>query len=683
MNKITLEEAFLIGIAAQKDGNLGEADRCYTAILKSVPNHPATNYNMGILALSLGKKAEALGYLEVAVRGNLNNEQYWLSYVETLAQLGKIVDIEQIIEKAKIEKYSQRFIEKVTALAITNHTRNLQEIPQEKMTELLRLYDGNQLQELILKGSTLVDEHPKAFRVWNILGAANNRMMQTKKALKAFEKVTQLNPEFPDGFNNLGVTFRQLNRPDDAIKAFERALYLRSDFAEAYKNMGAVLKDQGNFDKAAEAYRKALKFNSSDPHGFHCLAVMLQKQGKLDEAVDAYQKALKLNPKSPDYNNNLGVVLQEQGKLDKAVDAYSRALSFKPDYADAHNNLGVALKELGNLDGAMEAYRKATALQSDHADAYNNLGRLHWLRQDFVEAFELMEWRWQKKEGLIGIKLKSDKPTWNGSDKKKVFVWKEQGIGDEIMFSSILSDAKRKSKKLIVECDKRLLPLYRRSFPKSIKFENDRKVSTESDYDAQIAIGSLPLAFRRELKDFANISSGWLKADLRKVRGLRKKLDAKPNDKIIGITWFTNASNPLSKRRNIPVDLFAKYLAQIPAQYVNLQYGETADDLSEMRSKFDLEVAQIDGMDLFNDLDGLAALISACDMVISIDNATVHLAGALGVDTRVLLPFAPDDRWGIKQSDSYWYDSLTLYRQETRDDWQKPLTKLKQDVAST
>ena len=101
-----------------------------------------------------------------------------------------------------------------------------------------------------------------------------------------------------------------------------------------------------------------------------------------------------------------------------------------------------------------------------------------------------------------------------------------------------------------------------------------------------------------------------------------------------------------------------------------------------MRSNFDLEVAQIDDIDVYNDLDGLAALISACDMVISIDNATVHLAGALGVETKVLLPFAPDDRWGIKQSDSYWYDSLTLYRQETHGDWQKPLEKLKQDVAA-
>ena len=682
LDQINIKEAFLNGIAAQRAGSLTEADHYYTAILKVVPKHPATNYNMGILALGLGKKVEALEFLETAATGSINNEQYWLSYVETLIQLGKVDDLEEIIEKAKSEKYSSCSIEKLEALTRENYAKNLKEISQTKMTELLRLYDDDQLQDVIVKGTKLIEEYPKAFMVWNILGAAHNRMMQSKKALQAFEKVTQLNPQFPDGFNNLGVTFRQLNRQDDAIAAFERALYLRPDFAEAHKNIGNVFKDQGNYEKSAEAYKNSLKFNDRDPNGFHSLAIMLQKQGKRDEAADAYQKALKLNPGSPNYSNNLGVVLQEQGKLDKAVDAYSRALSLKPDYADAHNNLGVALKELGNLEAAMEAYHKAVSFQSDYADARDNMGRLHWLRQDFIRAFELMEWRWKKKQGLIGVKLSSNKPIWSGSDKNKVFVWKEQGIGDEIMFASVFSDAHRKSKKLIVECDKRLLALYRRSFPKSIKFIDDRKTINEKDYDAQIAIGSLPLTFRRELRDFSDASSGWLKADARKVKGLRKKLEAKPNEKVIGITWFTNASDPRSKRRNIPVDLFSKYLTQIPAKYVNLQYGETVEDLSKMRSKFALDVSQVDSLDLFNDLDGLAALISACDIVISIDNATVHLAGALGVDTRVLLPFAPDDRWGINQKDSYWYDSLTLYRQETQGDWQKPFETLKKDVTS-
>ena len=113
---------------------------------------------------------------------------------------------------------------------------------------------------------------------------------------------------------------------------------------------------------------------------------------------------------------------------------------------------------------------------------------------------------------------------------------------------------------------------------------------------------------------------------------------------------------------------------------MNLQYGETAGELSQISSKYGISVEQIDELDLFNDIDGLAALISACDIVISIDNATVHLAGALGIDTRVLLPLTADERWGLNSTNSYWYDSVTLYRQEGLGDWHKPLERLTIDL---
>jgi tetratricopeptide (TPR) repeat protein len=579
LKKLDVKDAILLAVQAHKAGDLAKADCYYTAILKVIPSHPAANHNMGVLAVDLGRREEAIPFFQRAIEAKVPIEQYWLSYMNALGQLGKTKETDELLIKAKARGFSDKFVKKLKELLLKAQSEDTELAPKASIDELLTLYNQEKYSLVVIQSYLLTSKYFKDVVLWNLYGAAA----------------------------------AQIDNLDDAIFAFERVISLKPDFADAY--------------------------------------------------------------------NNLGLALQNKCKLKDALKNYKIALSLKPGYAAAHYNTGNALYYAGNLAGAMEAYREAVRFQPDYADAYDNLGRLHWLRRDFVEAFELMEWRWRKKQGSIGVKLKSDKPTWDGNDKKKVFVWKEQGIGDEIMFGSMLSDARRKSRKLIVECDKRLLPLYKRSFPKSIKFVANRKIVNERDYDTQIAIGSLPLAFRRELRDFAGVSSGWLKADYRKVKGIRKKLDAKPNDKIIGITWFTNASDPRAKRRNIPVDIFAKYLAQIPANFVNLQYGETAVHLSKMRSKFDLEVAEIDGIDLFNDLDGLAALISACDIVISIDNATVHLAGALGVDTRVLLPFAPDDRWGIKQADSYWYDSLTLYRQETRGDWQKPLEKLKGDLA--
>jgi ADP-heptose:LPS heptosyltransferase len=276
--------------------------------------------------------------------------------------------------------------------------------------------------------------------------------------------------------------------------------------------------------------------------------------------------------------------------------------------------------------------------------------------------------------------LDSSKRKWNGESGDKVFVWKEQGIGDEIMFSSTFFELNQKSQKLIVECDKRLIPIYKRSFPGNIKFVDDRKKVGENEYNAQIAVGSLLKHFRSNISDFERASSGWLKADSKKTSVLRRKLKSHKNDKIIGISWFTRAKKVTSQLRNVPIDLFSNFLKKLPATYVNLQYGETTEELSQIRSKSGLEVKQIENLDLFNDLDGLAALISACDIVISIDNATVHLAGALGVDAKILLPFDAEERWGLNSNKSYWYDNVTLYRQDTLRDWNQPLENLVYDI---
>ena len=133
-------------------------------------------------------------------------------------------------------------------------------------------------------------------------------------------------------------------------------------------------------------------------------------------------------------------------------------------------------------------------------------------------------------------------------------------------------------------------------------------------------------------------------------------------------------------KRNIPIEMLASELAKIPATFVNLQYGDVEGELQVLNKTKDFNIIDVEEVDKFNDLDGLAALITACDIVVSIDNSTVHLAGALGIDTRVLLPKVADERWGLDGCDSYWYDSLKLYRQEARDDWRKPLENLVKDL---
>jgi len=504
-----------------------------------------------------------------------------------------------------------------------------------------------------------------------------------REAIASFKKAISIRPDFASAYYNLGSSFYAEEDWGQSIEALNKAISLQPYFAPAYNDLGNALRKVRNLDDSIAAYKHAVAIQSNFVDAYNNLGVALNDIGEFEAALESLHTAVALDSSYFEAYNNIGTVLIQQDEFEEAIKFYEIAIRVEPEYAEAYNNLGTTLKDLGRYEEAMEAYGSAIQVKVDYAEAYNNLGRLYWLMQDFTRAFELMEWRWRANEQFIGKKLESTHPTWNGEELAEVFVWKEQGIGDEIMFSSMLSELNAKSKKLIVECDKRLIPLYERSFSKDIRFIADRHKLSDFDYDSQIAIGSLPKHFRHKLEDFTNVSPGWLEADLDRSKVLREKLKAQADDIIIGISWCTQSAGLRSYKRNIPLELLAEYLKRVPGKYINLQYGDTAEEILEVKNQVNFELHTVDEIDLYNDIDGLAALISACDTVISIDNLTVHLAGALGIDTRVLLPEVPEDRWGITGSNTYWYDHLALYRQESKYGWENQLERLTQDLLNS
>ena len=375
----------------------------------------------------------------------------------------------------------------------------------------------------------------------------------------------------------------------------------------------------------------------------------------------------------------MGNVLKDQGKLDEAIASYNKALALKPDHSKIYNNKGAALRDQGKLDEASEAYNKAVSLKPDYVDAHFNMGKLYWLQCNFKIAFELLEYRWLSKSQTIGEVFQTPKPEWNGK-KENLFVWKEQGIGDEIMFSSLLKEAEQQASSLTVECDRRLLPIYKRSFPSNIKFIDDRKKINEQDFDSHLAIGSLLKHYRNDIGDFENSAVGWLKADQARVKSYRNALSSKSGSKLIGLSWFTKAKKANSHFRNIDVEQLSDHLHGLPFDFVSLQYGLSKKEIAKINSNIQLDILSVNELDLFNDIDGLASLIAACDIVVSVDNINVHLAGALGVDTRVILPKVADERWGLGEEESYLYDSIKIYRQTDSEDWSAPLLGLKKDL---
>ena len=245
---------------------------------------------------------------------------------------------------------------------------------QETINQLINLYNQGQLGAVVEQAKDLTLQYPDAFVVWNVLGAAHKGLKKNVEASVAFKRVTELNPNYADGFSNLGVTLQDQGKLDEAIEAFNKALSLKPDYAEAYYNMGTALNNQGKLDEAIASYQMALSLKPDHADAYNNKGNALKDQGKLDEAIVSYQKVLSLKPDYADAYNNMGIALKDQGKLDEAIASYQMALSLKPDHADGYNNMGNALLDQGKLDEAIASYERALSLKHDHADAYTNMG---------------------------------------------------------------------------------------------------------------------------------------------------------------------------------------------------------------------------------------------------------------------------------------------------------------------
>jgi tetratricopeptide (TPR) repeat protein len=373
----------------------------------------------------------------------------------------------------------------------------------------------------------------------------------------------------------------------------------------------------------------------------------------------------------------MGNALNDKGDPEAAIGSYKQALKIKPDYAEAYNNMGNALNDKGDPEAAIGSYKQALKIKPDYTESNYNLSLVYLYKMDFKKGWPKYEWRLEryKRDYTFFESEITAKSRWEPSKKGRVLLWPEQGIGDQVMFSSIIPELHKITDKLLVQVDERLIPLFKRSFSLDIEFYSSKEKIDESEYDHQISCGSLPKYFRQTIESFENSSKGWLSASDLKTKNFRSKLLSDECETLIGISW-QSTTNSSSQKKSIPLSQLATSLHSNNVRLISLQYGEVDSEIENLFGDSGIKVIQIKEINNMNDIDDLAALISACDRVVSICNVTVHLAGALGKDTRVMLHYSHDWRWGKSLENSYWYSSLKLYRQTKIDDWESLISKL-------
>nr|WP_246337821.1 tetratricopeptide repeat protein [Azospirillum oleiclasticum] len=449
-----------------------------------------------------------------------------------------------------------------------------------------------------------------------------------------------------------GSVLAALDRPGDAAASFRRALALQPANAAALTNLGNALDALGRSADAERAHRRSLLIDVAAAAVHDNLGVVLLRLGRAAEAEASHRQALVIAPWLATARLNLGMALRRQGRREEARAALRTTLALAPAMADATANFGLVLRETGDIGGAARWTARALALDSGLAAARFNGGVLDLAAGRLRSGWDGYDHRFRAR-ALSGAARRIDRPAWTGDDPagRRILVWGEQGVGDEILFSSCLPDLIARAGRVILDFDPRLAPLLRRSFPTAI-------VGVGQDCDAHIAAGSLPGRFRPFLAAFPR-EGGWLVPDPVAVRLWRERLDALGAGLKVGICWRSGLLTGDRLHEYTSLRDWAPVFAVPGLVLVNAQYDDARAEIAEVERAYGASIHQWPGLDQRNDLDGTAAFLRALDLVIAPAVSVGELAAAVGTPT---WRFGVTGDWtALGTAVRPWYPAMRLF----------------------
>lgn len=554
-------------------------------------------------------------------------------------------------------------------------------------------------------------------RVWgdleSVIADFNNKAFEAAVAKCRAALVRE--PRSAQANHLCGRALMELERHAEARPYLETALAADPELAEAHSDLALTLLKGDDEHTAEHHIRQAVRIQPKVPHYRLRLAEVLEATGRHQEALEEISLAQEYAPERTDILEKLILKLDYLGQYEQAlriagramtelgerfethfflgyarfstgdhegaVEACRRAIGFRDDVPGTHVTLGSALLALGRADEAMAAYKRSLKILPDYPDAQFHLGMLNLMRGRYRDGWTGFEFRFKIPRG----RRRPCEPRWNGRSLHglTLHVMREQGLGDDIMYSSCYPQLVADAKHCHIECEPRLEKLFSRSFPGATFIplvDNAVKAAVleRDDFDARIFSASVPGYLRNSIRDFPQ-HSGYLQADPERVKYWRARMDALGRGLKIGISWRGGTVYTHRDRRTLTLATLQPLLATPGVQWINLQYGERAAELAAFRAASGIDIADwpeaIDG-----DYDETASLVGALDLVISVCTSAIHLTGALGRPVWVIVPFAPEWRYGLSGTAMPWYPSARLFRQPEVGNWAGVIDEIHQQL---
>jgi len=613
----TAEALHLRGVVAGLQQRHSDAEGFLLAAASLDKRNHFIHFNLAKALSEQGKNRDSLPWHRKAIELDPGREEAWLGYGLSLKELGELT--------AAIEAFDRALaINSRLTKAYTNKGNCLQEM--------------GALDEALTLHNRAVELSPTLAEAWSNRGVALNDLRRHAEALASYERAIELKPDDAKAWSNRGVALNDLRRHAEALASYERAIELQPDYAKAWSNRGVALSD-------------------------------LRRH---DEALASCEQAIGLKPGYAEAWSNRGVALNDLRRHEEALASYERAIELKSNYAEAWSNRGVALNDLRRHEEALASYERAIELKPDYAEAIYSKGLLQLSHKEFLGGFENYLWRW-KTRSFSSPALMTDLPLCDRTKGgESLLLWAEQGIGDEIFYAGLLAQALERFSSIRLVADRRLHLTLSRSFPTITLFERGQTLKPESlkGMDSQAPIGNLAYVLGLDSEAILSTRGPFLVADRERRDELRLLAPFSNGKTICGLAWKSH-NKDFGEEKSIGLEQLEPILTNTRLEFVNLQYGDVDADIQKVRDRFDVKIHQIKGVDAHNDIDGLLALIDACDIVVTTSNVTAHLAGSIGRRGCVFVPLAKGRIWYWHPGDvdSFWYPGLKVFHQRDMRDW--------------
>jgi tetratricopeptide (TPR) repeat protein len=501
---------------------------------------------------------------------------------------------------------------------------------------------------------------------WHVLAIAREKTGDFMSSMRAYEAALQLLTDHGPVAGDLGRLAFRMNMPEIAAKFFAHYRLARPDCVEAVNNLACALRDLNQ-----------------------CV-----------DAIEILKPAIMQDQEQPLLWNTLGTVMCSLGDGQQALTFFDEALRLAPTLANGYHNRAYARLDLGDAAGALADCDSAIA----NTSALEDLAMMKFARATVLLSLGQVREGWLAYETRFSPDLSDaplfliDAPRWTPDqtfEGKRMMICAEQGLGDEVMFANMLPDVIESlgpEGTLSVAVERRLIPLFERSFP-GVDVTAHRTVALEgrarrtapfiedwSKIDMWAPIGSLLSVLRPTAESFPN-RPNYLVADPERVAYWREQLEAAPKGPKVGLLWKSLKLNGERNRQFSPFDKWRPVLETPGVTFVNLQYGDCDEEIALAKTEFGVDIWQPPGIDLKQDLDDVAALCCAMDLVIGFSNATINLAGACGAPIWLLTGAAVWTRLG---TDVYpWYPQARCFATEDFGDWTPVMTRVAQALRET